>query len=281
MIRDFIKSRPLLKRAVLLVLRLLAPFGAGFRLSAIVRFPVFFAELQRFRAMGGKASAMDLYPCLFDRTTISHIDAQYFHQAIWAFRAIQKHAPTEHVDIASEVNFVGLLTCITVVTFVDIRPLELDLPNYRGLRGSLLDLPFPDESLHSLSCLHVIEHVGLGRYGDPIDPLGPEKSCAEIVRVVAPGGYVYVSVPVGRPRVSFNGLRVFAVPELIRMFPGLKLESMALVDAHGGYHPLVAPESVDIQEAGAGNDFGLGLFVFRKEFRLRCVGVRAPEARDG
>jgi hypothetical protein len=33
----------------------------------------------------------------------------------------------------------------------------------------------PDGYCDSLSCLHALEHFGLGRYGDPIDPRGHEK----------------------------------------------------------------------------------------------------------
>ena len=68
-----------------------------------------------------------------------------------------------------------MLTTITDVTFIDIRPLELKLDRYTGKKGSIVALPFGDGSVSSLSCLHVVEHVGLGRYGDPIDPDGSKK----------------------------------------------------------------------------------------------------------
>lgn len=264
MLKTFVKAHPELKRVALLVMRFLAPVLGGLKPHALLRYPRFFSEYREFKAQGGRAALGELYPCLFDKTEASRVDPQYFYQGVWAFRAILANRPPRHVDIASEVNFVGLLTCITQVTFVDIRPLELAIPNYKGLRGSLLELPFADDSVESLSCLHVIEHVGLGRYGDPIDPCGPEKSCMEVGRVLMPSGLAYISVPVGRPRVAFNGLRVFAVEDVLTLFSGLELVEMSLVDARGEFHGNVDPAKADIREAGAGSDFGLGLFMLRK-----------------
>ena len=91
---------------------------------------------------------------------------------------------------------------------MDIRPLEVDIEGLTPIAGSVLDLPFADGSLESVSCLHVAEHIGLGRYGDPLDPLGTRKAAAELQRVLAPGGQLLFSLPVGRPRVDFNAHRV-------------------------------------------------------------------------
>ena len=262
-LKQFVKSRPRLKQAILALLRSVSPIVAGFHPLALLRYPRFIAEYRQFNKKGGHARMGDVYPCLFDRITTSGIDTHYFHQAIWAFRHIKDGAVDSHVDIGSEVNFVGLLTCITKVTFVDIRPLELDLPNYTGLRGSIVELPFSDDAVQSLSCLHVIEHIGLGRYGDPIDPRGPERAAREIVRVLKAGGRAYISTPVGRPRVQFNGQRVFGIAEVIDIFRGLTLAEFSLVDAHGTLRERIDP-AADIREEGAGLDCGLGMFVFQK-----------------
>lgn len=245
-------------------MRMLDALSWKLRLDAVVRYVFFFRDWRKFKAAGGKAAAMDFYPCLFDNTSSTRIDSQYFHQSVWAFGLIRHSNPARHVDIASEASFVGVLTTITEVVFVDIRPLFLRIPNYTGLGASVTALPFADSSIPSLSCLHVIEHVGLGRYGDDIDPRGPEKACSEIARVLAAGGNAFISVPIGRPRVSFNGLRVFSAPEVLTLFSGLELRRMALVDALGEFVPEVSPDAVDIRDAGGAMDFGLGLFWFTK-----------------
>jgi SAM-dependent methyltransferase len=168
------------------------------------------------------------------------------------------------VDLGSQVILVGLLSAVTHVAFLDIRPLILSLRNYTGLGGLITALPFRNDSVASLSSLHVIEHIGLGRYGDPIDPDGSVKAAREIVRVLAPGGCAYISVPIGRSRVQFNGQRVFVATDVVRLFDGLELVEMAMVDASGRFYDEVKPESADIDEAGQGSDFGLGVFCFQK-----------------
>ncbi len=46
------------------------------------------------------------------------------------------------------------------------------------------------------SCMHTIEHIGLGRYGDPLDAVGDQTALSELQRVVAPGGSLLIVVPV-------------------------------------------------------------------------------------
>jgi len=259
-----IKGNARLKRLVLWGTRVVNPLGDIKKLLAVTRYARFICEWQQFRHAGGEAGVLDWYPCLHDRTAATSIDAHYFYQAIWAFRTIFKRNVGSHVDIGSQVNFVGLLTTVTSVTFLDIRPLVLAIPNYRGLAASLDALPFRDGTVHSLSSLHVIEHIGLGRYGDRVDPQGALKATREIVRVLAPGGRAYISVPIGRPRVQFNGQRVFSVADILSLLHGLDLVEMAMVDASGMFHDDVKSESVDISEIGRGSDFGLGLFCFQK-----------------
>jgi SAM-dependent methyltransferase len=263
-LRSRVKASPPIKRAALAAIRSINPLIQGFHPGAVFRFGGFFSDWMRFRRAGGRAELLDFYPCLHDKSAATGIDTHYFHQAIWAFRHIKNSAVASHVDIASEVNFVGLLTCITNVTFVDIRPLELEIPNYTGLRGSIVELPFADGTVKSLSCLHVIEHIGLGRYGDPIDPQGPERAAREITRVLQPGGRAYISTPVGRARVQFNGQRVFGITGVIDIFRGLTLAEFSLVDAGGTLNERIDPAAADIREEGAGLDCGLGMFVFQK-----------------
>ena len=122
---------------------------------------------------------------------------------------------------------------VTEVTFVDIRPLEVDIEGLTPIAGSVLDMPFADGALESVSCLHVAEHIGLGRYGDPLDPQGTRKAAAELQRVLAPGGQLLFSLPVGRPRVEFNAHRVHDPHEVASWFAACELREFAGVDDAG------------------------------------------------
>ncbi|MBR8827040.1 MAG: DUF268 domain-containing protein [Gomphosphaeria aponina SAG 52.96 = DSM 107014] len=154
----------------------------------------------------------NLYPCLGDDTAETVIEPTYFYQDCWAFEKIVNNRPQNHVDIGSHHKFVALLSKVVPVTMVDIRPLSLPLETLNFKKGSILELPFEDNSVESISSLCVVEHIGLGRYGDPLDPYGSEKAINELKRVLKPGGHLYFSVPVlGNKNITFfNAHRSFS-----------------------------------------------------------------------
>lgn len=160
-----------------------------------------------------------LYPCIADATAITQIEPTYFYQDAWAFEHIAKAQPAWHVDIGSHHKYVALLSKVVPVTMVDIRPLSLPLNTLNFREGSILDLPYDDDSVPSLSSLCVVEHIGLGRYGDPLDPHGSKNAILEIKRIIAPGGDIYISVPIeDESKTYFNAHRAFREDELLTLF---------------------------------------------------------------
>ena len=177
-----------------------------------------------------------LYPVLGDRhAAAGQASGHYFHQDIWAGRHIYSEAPTRHVDVGSSVaGFLAHLLCFREVEYVDLRPLRTNVSGLHFRQGDLLNgLPYEDGSLESLSCLHVIEHIGLGRYGDPLDPDGWRKAIKELVRVLAPGGTLYFSTPIGQERLEFDAHRVFAPKTILDAFTGLELAEFSMVGDEG------------------------------------------------
>jgi len=144
------------------------------------------------------------------------------------------------------------------MVFLDYRPLAVKLSGLQSVAGNAAILPFPDDSILSLSSLHVIEHVGLGRYGDPLDPDGTRRAAVELQRVLRPGGRLFLSVPVGRERVCFNAHRVHAPRTIQSFLPALHLKSFALVDDAGRFR-----EDAPF-EAAAHLEYGCGMFEFVK-----------------
>jgi SAM-dependent methyltransferase len=231
------------------------------RLEDAGKYLAFLSERRRFERMpgGGKVPWRDLYPCLHEKTAMTSFDTHYFYQDIWAFRKIVRSGTPEHVDVGSKVDYIGFLTAVTKVTFIDIRPLGALLDNLANLPGSILAIPYPDDSVASLSCLHVAEHIGLGRYGDPLDPLGTAKACAELRRVLAPGGNLYFGLPVGKPRIRFNAHRIHSTGQILRYFEGLTLREFSFVDDTGGF-----TVNADMAVADSAK-YGCGLFHFTKQ----------------
>ncbi len=227
---------------------------------SIPRYISFMADLMRYSRMEGseKVSFRDLYPCIHNRGAATGFDPHYVYQGVWAFGRIRSLGADYHVDVGSQVYFVTLLSSVIKVDFVDIRPLEIKAGNLNPIKGSVLEMPFEDGSLKSLSCLHVAEHVGLGRYGDPLDPNGTQKACGELKRVLAKGGDLYFSLPVGRPRTCFNAHRVSAPEEIIGYFSGLELVEFSGVDDSKNYREDISPSELE------GAEYACGLFHFRK-----------------
>ena len=222
------------------------------------RYLLHWVRLARKAGPKQRMKLMDAQPCLGDWTTHTPFDAHYFFQGAWLARALTRNSPFQHTDIGSSVLTVSVLSGFVDTTFVDYRPIKVDLPGLNPLPGNILDLPFADGSVSSLSCLHVVEHIGLGRYGDPIDPEGSRKALKELERVVTPGGKLFLSVPVGIERVCFNAHRVFAPESILATLGMMTLISFSLVDDDGRFKPDCA-----ISEA-AGLDYGCGMFVMEK-----------------
>ncbi len=204
-------------------------FGLGVRwVAGCARLGVFGSEYQKFRRMN-RGSPFELrgryiLPCLADRTVVTPVEPTYFLQDSWFARRIAAQRPASHVDVGSSAKSMALIAQFIPITLVDIRPVEIEVENFSFLAGSVLALPYSDGRLASVSSLCVIEHIGLGRYGDPFDARGSEKAAAELLRVLAPGGNLYVSVPVdAKCRVYFNAHRAFTRDYLLSLFPGLTL----------------------------------------------------------
>ena len=201
---------------------------------------------------------LDVWPQVHSRTTTTLFDPHYFYANAWAFRRIAAEHPHEHVDLASQSNFVNLLSAVMPVTHVDYRPLPARLDGLYCVGADLTRLPFPDESLASISCLHVAEHIGLGRYGDPLDPQGTVKAAKEMVRVLSRGGSLYFALPIGTPRVAFNAHRIHNASTILEYFCGLSLREFSGVDDCGNFIEGVTTNRFDQ------NNYACGMFWFQK-----------------
>lgn len=211
-----------------------------------------------FKAQNKIRLNTNLFPSLHDKTSFTSFDAHYFYQQLWTFEKVLNNKPDKHVDVGSTYEMSGYLSKIVPTTFVDIRPIKVNLENLSAKDASILNLPYEDDFLDSLFCLHVVEHIGLGRYGDPIDPDGMKKACEELSRVLKPGGKLYFSTPVGKDRMCFNSHRITDPVKVLSIFDNLMLEEFNVVTDLGDFKQDVNPDDYKNQ------DYACGIYQFTK-----------------
>jgi hypothetical protein len=171
----------------------------------------------------------DRFPCLSDATPTTTFDTHYIYHCAWAARIIAASNPSVHTDISSDIHLCTLISAFVPVKFYDYRPPTIRLSNLTVGRADLLSLPFGDRSVSSLSCMHVVEHIGLGRYGDRLGPDDDLKAMAELNRILALDGHLLFVVPVGKPTLRFNGCRIYSFEQIVSSFAGLELLQFALI----------------------------------------------------
>jgi FkbM family methyltransferase len=236
----------------------IADFGAIVR--GIAQMPRYLRDRRRYQQLAGAEPLQRVNdnPQLHDRRPTTAYDPHYLHQDAWAAREIFARRPERHVDIGSRTTFVAGLAAFVEVVFVDIRPLDAEVPNLTSVAGDVRALPFSNGELESVSCLHVAEHIGLGRYGDELDPGGTRTAARELSRVLAPGGRLLFSLPVGMPRTAFNAHRIHDPLEVVALFPDLELVQFAAVDDQGRFHEAAEPADY------VGARWSCGLYAFTR-----------------
>ena len=165
------------------------------------------------------------YPCLLDKKDVN-LNIQYYdYQNGWAFEQILKNKPSELIDIGSNIAYLVSASKLTKVTFIDLRPHNIPIDNLDTKVGDILSIPYDNETVEFLTSLSVIEHIGLGRYGDKIDLQGMQKSINEFHRVLKVNGTLLVSFPIGSSNnIEFNAHRRFSPEKIYEMFNKFKIE---------------------------------------------------------
>jgi hypothetical protein len=190
----------------------------------------------------------------------------YFHQDLLVASFIHKSNPARHIDIGSSIDgLVAHVASFRKIEVMDVRQLkstghenivffQADLMDQNNARQNITD---------SISCLHAIEHFGLGRYGDPIDPDGHKKGFNNLLRMLETNGTLYISFPIGKTNaVHFNAHRVFHPQDILTWSnPENKLELIRFdyVDDKGDLH-----QDVDLKSEDLDVVYGCGIYTFRK-----------------
>lgn len=194
----------------------------------------------------------DLYPNIKDKTIKTNFDFHYIYHTSWAARKVKEIKPKLHTDISSSLFFSGITSAFIPVEFYDYRPADLQLSNLSSKKADLTNLHFHDNTIDSLSCMHTVEHIGLGRYGDEIDPNGDIKAINELKRVLAKDGNLLFVVPIGKPKIEFNAHRIYSYEQVVDYFKGLQLKEFSLITDDADFIEHADPKLVESQNYGCG-----------------------------
>jgi len=208
------------------------------------------------------------FPILTERyEAAGSVPRHYFWQDLWAAKKVYKSKVPRHYDVGSRLDgFIAHCLPFCDVVMLDIRPLQEKIKNLSFIQVNCTDMStILSDSLESFSSLHAVEHFGLGRYGDPIDPIGYKKAIMEIQRVVKPEGDIYFSVPVGVERLEFNAHRIFYPQTVLALFNQCDILDFSVVDDENIFHEKVDPSHFTELK------YGCGLFHFQKRSILKTV----------
>lgn len=200
-----------------------------------------------------------LRPMIKDRYESGGNISSYFWQDLWAAHLIFLNQPVEHYDIGSRLDgFIAhVLSFGITVNMIDIRSLPMEIPGLHTIVDNATDMnQFEDNSIESLSALCSLEHFGLGRYGDPIDPEACFRCFDAIQRKVKCGGKIYISVPIGKERLEFNAHRIFYAETIRDCFNKCRLLEFSCT-ADGSIEKDIELDKYDTDIINRGDRFGL------------------------
>lgn len=213
-------------------------------------------------------SITDYYPCPADRfEEAGTLPLHYFHQDLYVAQRLFKNNPVKHVDIGSRIDgFIAHAATFRQIEVMDIREIKKSIPNVVFLKADIMsDNWVLNDYCDSVSCLHTIEHLGLGRYGDPVDVNGHIKGFNNIVSMIKKGGRLYLSTVIGPQRIEFDAHRVFSVKYLLDLLKkDFSIERFSYIDDNNIFHP--SSELSDKSIPGNfGCNYGCGIFELIKK----------------
>jgi glycosyltransferase involved in cell wall biosynthesis len=239
--------------------------------SSILNIYPYLKNLYIFRS--GYFGALELEPRLHDRGgNANGIDLTYFYQDLFLAAKVNKMNPSRHIDVGSRLDgYIAHIAAFRPIEIIDVRPTTINYPNIKQHQldftnsdaiGKFIDL---NGQYDSISCLHSIEHFGLGRYGDPVGSEKYKIAFCGFKKMLSPGGLLYISTPIGRRRVVFDAQRVFDEMDLIKLAMEHSLELVNFYKLHpnGNFEEILLKDKKDLcaEKKSFMND-SLGIYIF-------------------
>ena len=181
-------------------------FGLNLKVIVSYRFLIrYLTERKMFINSGGRITKNVLEIKDYD-SNAGENKGHYFHQDLLVANFIFEKNPIKHVDVGSRIDgFVAHVASFRSIDVIEVRPLNNTHKNINFIEADMMSKNIDLElSCDSLSCLHALEHFGLGRYNDPIVPNGHLLGFNSLYKMLKPGGVLYISFPIGENEAHFN-----------------------------------------------------------------------------
>jgi SAM-dependent methyltransferase len=123
---------------------------------------------------------------------------------------------------------------ITTVEFGKIESLHPQIQTYTPMEFKVDFLQGHIEQFDFAISYSSIEHDGLGRYGDLINPNGDLETMSKMLTIVKPGGHVMIGFPCCHDKLEWNAHRVYGPVRLPLLFAGYKILGLYPSDSHMG-----------------------------------------------
>jgi hypothetical protein len=234
----------------------------------IIGIKFYIVDYFKYKKQADSKFPICFYPILNERADQSgSISGHYFHQDLLVSQLIFKNNPISHVDVGSRVDgFIAHVASFRKIVVLDIRENTVRIENIKFKQADMMNLEHElYNSCDSLSSLHVLEHFGLGRYGDPIDINGYINGFNNMSLMLKSGGKFYLSVPIGGQRVEFNAHRIFGIKTILDLCEKeFILDSFSYVDDIGDLHKNVQLQDNDIENS-FNCRYGCGIFELTKK----------------
>lgn len=185
-------------------------------------------ELLKGYTMDSKVSIMDLYIGTssvrqnyayskdFVESFIAKVKAKealhYAETDEWLYQALEKYPVSNHnvLIIGSEepcYEAAAFVYGAKEVTMVEYQRVTTDYPGLSIITYE--EFTKSDIICDSTITISSVEHSGLGRYGDPLDPDGDLKAMKELLDRTKTGGLCFLAVPMGKDQILWNAHRVY------------------------------------------------------------------------
>jgi len=197
---------------------------------------------------------INLFPILNDYNPNHEIDYHYTYHPAWALKVLLSYKTKIHIDLASKLDFSLSVASFMPVEYHDYRIVNIKFNNFNSIFTDISNLPFKDATIDSISCMHVLEHIGLGRYGDPISFSADVTAANEIVRVISREGHFIFVTPLSSSfRIEFNAHRVYTYDNIVNnLFKDLDLVEFSLITDKGDFIENCNPEILNNQYYACG-----------------------------